>query len=289
MKMHIKIEEWGIGKALWKGVLLIVGSSLYAIALNLFLVGNHIAAGGFSGLATVFHYLFGWHIGLVVFLFNLPMFGLAWRRLGAKFCLLSFLATGIMSVIIDTTTFLPLFTTDRLMASIYGGVLSGLGVGILLSAGATSGGSDLVGRLLAEILPSISIGKLIAFIDMLVIVFAAIVFRSAESALYALITIYIGSRLTDAIMVGFSYEKMAYIVTEYPQEVTDAIFTRLRRGVTSLEATGMYTKKPKNVLLVVVKKNQMVALKEAIHSIDSQAFVVMCEAVEVLGLGFEKD
>jgi uncharacterized membrane-anchored protein YitT (DUF2179 family) len=273
-------------KSLGKGILLFAGSSLYALALNLFLVRNHIAPGGFSGVATVFNYLFAWPVGLVVFLSNLPLFLLAWRRLGAEFCLLSLLSTGIMSIMIDATAYLPLFTQDRLMASIYGGVLSGAGIGLLLIAGATSGGSDLLGRLLLEGFPSISIGKLIAIIDGAVILFAALVYRNIESALYAIITIYITSRLTDVIVNGFSYEKIAYIVTERPKEVTDAIFSQLHRGVTLLQAKGMYTQKDKSVLMVVIKKNQTVALKNIIRQIDSQAFVIMSEAVEVLGLGF---
>lgn len=278
-----------VEKILGKGVLLVFGSSLYALALNLFLVGNHIAPGGFSGIAAVLHYLFGWPVGLVVFLANLPLFAVAFSRLGAKFCLLSFFSTCVMSFVIDATAFLPLFTQDRLMASIYGGVLAGGGIGILLRAGATSGGSDLLGRLLVDPFPSFSVGGMIALIDAGVILFAAVVYREIESALYAMITIFITSRLTDAILSGFSYEKIAYIITERPQEVTEAVFARLGRGVTAFPAKGMYTRQDKNVLMVVVKKNQTVALKELIKQTDPAAFFVMSEAAEVLGQGFEKD
>ena len=278
-----------LGGLLWKVFAFILGSCLYALSLNLFLVKNRIAPGGFSGFATVFNYLFGWPVGLVVFLMNLPLFVFAWRKLGRSFCLLSFFATTVLSISIDATAHLPLFTTDRLMASIYGGVLSGTGIGLLLSINATTGGSDLLGRLLYEYFPLVSIGKLIAIIDGVVISFAAGVYRSVESALYAMITIFIASQLTDRVVSGFDYEKLCYIVTDSPQDVTTAVFEKLHRGVTLLNGRGMHTGQNKGVLMIVIKKNQTAALKEVIRQADPHAFVVLCEAAEVLGLGFSRE
>lgn len=268
-------------------ILVLVGSSCYALALNLFLVRNNIAAGGFSGIATVIHYLTGLPVGAMVLFMNIPLFFLSWKSVGHRFFAICVASTVIMSVAIDMFASLPLFTTDRLMASVYGGVLSGFSVGLLYHAGGASGGSDLLARLINRIMPHVSIGRLLIIIDGIVIIFAAIIYKNAESALYAAITIYIAARITDASISGLDYAKVCFIITTKSQEISDNLLKSSTRGITRIAGTGLYTGQGRDVLMTVVKKNQIIGIKSAVKIIDPEAFVIVSDATEVLGKGFK--
>lgn len=269
-------------------LLIIAASTLNAFALNLFLVGNNIAAGGFSGMSTVIHYVNGWPIGLMTLAMNIPVYILSYKNMGRRFFFSCLFATVVMSLSIDLLAFLPTFTDDRLMAAIYGGLLFGLSVGLMYHAGASNGGTELLSRLLAKWLPFLSVGGWMTVIDGFVVACAAFVYGEIESALYAAIVIYITSKVTDAIISGLDYAKVCYIITNKTDKISAALFSSSPRGITRIEGTGLYTGSEHDVLMTVIKKSQLISFKNTVRETDPEAFVIVSEAVEVLGRGFKK-
>lgn len=264
-----------------------VASLLLALGLDLFLIPNKIVNGGFSGLATVFLHLFGTPVGLVNLLLNIPLFLVAWRLLGRRFLGLTMYSAVVSSAFIDALSFLQPLSADPILAALYGGALVGLSMALLVLSSATSGGSDLLARLLHHKFPGLSISKFLALADGAIVLFAGIAYRDPQSPLYAIISIFVTSKVMDAILNGFDYAKVAYIVTDRPKQVADAVFQIVDRGVTQLEAQGMYSGERKYVLMSVIRKMETVKLKQAVKEADPNAFVFLSPAVEVLGNGFK--
>lgn len=264
-------------------VYILIGSTLYSLSLNLFLIDNKIAPGGVSGTATVLNYLFNLPVGVLILVLNIPIFYLAFRKIGLRFVLFSIIGTVALSVMVDVTAYLPTLTSDRLLAAIYGGILGGAGTGILISGGATSGGSDLLSYVLADRFPTMSVGKFLILIDGTVVFFASVAYRDINTALYSTITIFLAGKMVDVFVGGVNYARIAYIITSKPDEITKTLFETLKRGVTSLQGTGMYTQSTKTVLMTVIGKDQIPTLKEAVKRTDRDAFVVVTNALEVYG------
>jgi uncharacterized membrane-anchored protein YitT (DUF2179 family) len=285
MPSPVKTKGWA--RHAKDGVFILLGSLCFGLCLNLFLIDNEIVAGGFSGVGTVLYYLYRFPVGLSVFLMNVPLVLYSFTKIGKKFVLKTLIATFLTSAAIDLLAPLPLFTGDKRVASRSGGVVPGGAGGPLYLAEARSGGSDLLAWILQKVSGGrFAVGQILMAIDFIVVLIAAAAFRSVESALYAAITIFINGKVVDALIAGFNYAKAAYIVTERAQEVSKGILAEIGRGVTALEATGMYTESPKKVLFCVVKKQELVHLKEVIRRTDPEAFVILTQATEVLGEGF---
>lgn len=265
-----------------------IGSALIALGLDLFLVPNRIAAGGVSGLATIIYYLSGERVpvGWTLFILNIPLFLLSYRELGPKVFVRSLYGAIITSILVELLApYLPVLTHDLLLAAFYGGVVTGIGMGVVLRAGGTTGGTDLVARLLHKYLP-VTVGQGLLGSDFVVISLAGIFFN-AELALYALLALLVTSKVIDLVQEGISYAKAAYIITVKPEEITRAIFRELERGVTALPAQGMYTGEKRPLLICVVGKTEESRLKELVYRIDPQAFVFITDTHEVLGEGFK--
>lgn len=265
-----------------------VGSALIALGLDIFLVPNRIAAGGVSGLATIIYHLTKGRVpvGWTLLVLNVPLFLLSYRELGAKVFVRSLYGAVMTSVLVELLEpYLPVLTRDLLLASFYGGVVTGIGMGVVLRAGGTTGGTDLVARLLHKYLP-VTVGQGLLGSDFVVISLAGIFFN-AELALYALLALLVTSKVIDLVQEGISYAKAAYIISVRPEEITQAIFRELERGVTALPALGMYTGETRPLLICVVGKTEESRLKELVYRIDPQAFVFITDAHEVLGEGFK--
>ncbi len=263
----------------------LVGIIILAVAMNIFLIPNRIAAGGVTGLAIILLYLFEIPIGLTIFLTNIPLFLLSWRAIGQRFILTSFIGAILFSILIELTAFLRPVTSDLLLASIYGGILVGIGLGIVFRAQSSTGGTTLAARLLNHY-SGLTMGQSLLIIDFSVIALA-LVFFNAEIALYALLSLFVTSKVTDLVQGGFDFSKAALIISDKGDEITARVFSDLQRGATHLKATGAYTGADKAVLLVVLNHTEVSRLKVIVHDIDTNAFVVISSVSEVLGEGFK--
>ncbi|MDP4110059.1 MAG: YitT family protein [Bacillota bacterium] len=277
-----------IRRRAWKYFIITVGTVLYALSFNLFLTQNNIAPGGVSGIAIVVHYLTSFPVGVMIILLNIPLFILSFILLGGEFILLSFYATVLSSVIIDATARLAPFTKDPILAAIYGRILMGAGLGLVFNYGATTGGSDILSRLIKLRFPHVSMGRMMLLVDFVIISLSAIAFRSINTALYAIITLYISSKVIDLILYGTEYEKLAYIISDHCDEITEKFQNELERGVTLLYGEGAYTKQHKKVIMCALKRQQASKAAEIASSIDPEAFVIIVAAHEIYGDGFER-
>ncbi|MFO7319850.1 MAG: YitT family protein [Limnochordia bacterium] len=262
------------------------GSALVALALDWFLVPNKIAAGGVSGFATVLHYVFGWPVGVVMLAVDAPLFVLSIRYVGLRFGVKTIFGTVVTSVLVDVLApFLSPLTRDPVLAAIYGGVLAGIGIGVTFRYGGSTGGTDMAARLLHRF-TGISVGRSLLIFDGFVILLAGIVFNP-ELALYAFLSVFVTSKAIDVIQEGSSYAKGAFIISEKAGEIGDRILRELDRGVTALKGKGLYTQSDREVLFVIVSRQEIHALSKLVHSVDPRAFMVITDVSDVLGEGFK--
>lgn len=265
-----------------------LGVLLTAIGLDAFLVPNKIAAGGVSGIATILHYVINVPVGAAMLALNVPLFLGATYRLGWHYAVRSLYGTLALSFLIDgLAPYISPLTDNLLLASVYGGVLSGLGLGLVFKYKGTTGGTDLAAAIVRSFV-GINIGQLLFAIDSTVVLGAGITFRSAELAMYALITIFLTAWLIDLVQEGFSYAKAFIIITVKADDISEAILKQLDRGATAWKARGMYTGQDREVLLSVVGRTEVTRLKDLVHDIDPEAFVILGDVHEVLGEGFKK-
>ncbi len=265
----------------------VAGSFLYAAAVRMFIDPNHVSIGGFAGISSVLHYLWLFPIGISYLGLNLPMFFLSWKKLGRTFLIKTVFATVLVSVFLDTVGFLPVFTENKLLAAIAGGVLSGIGLGIIYSRGMATGGTDLLAKLVKGWFRGISYGKVILTLDILIVAVSAIVYRDLWSILYSTITIWLSTTVVDTILSGMERAKCVSIITDKKQEVLDGILKDVNRGATVWDAEGGYTKTGRNIILVVVRNYELFHLKQTVKSADPNAFLIVSDATEVLGNGFQ--
>ncbi len=274
----------------WKSIInligIAIGSLVTAGGLVFFLIPNKIAAGGVSGLSTVIYYLTGLPVGFTMLVINIPLFLTSLRKLGLKFGMKTLFGTIMLSVFTDgLTPIVTPLTHDPLLASIYGGVVAGTGLGIVFRFGGTTGGTDLAAQLIHKYL-KVSIGQSLLLIDAMVIVLAAVAF-DVELALYALIGLFATTKMIDLIQEGVGYAKAAFIISDHPDLLGQAIINKLDRGATALHGQGVYSGNEKDVLLVVLSRSEVARIKDIVHGIDPRAFVIVTNVHEVLGEGFK--
>ncbi|MCD5407309.1 MAG: YitT family protein [Desulfotomaculum sp.] len=263
------------------------GVVITALGLNLFLVPHKIAAGGVSGIAIILHHLINTPVGLVMLALNVPLFIWGIIRLGWSFAFYSLFGTIMLTVAIDgSAPFLPVLTKDLLLASIFGGVVTGLGLGLVFRCQGSTGGTTILAAILRSY-TGMNIGQLLFVVDAIIVVAAGIAFQSWELAMYAMITIFISSWVIDIVQEGFAYDKAFMIITAQPKVVATAILKDMNRGATAWQAQGMFTGSEKHVLLSVVHQGEVTKLKEIIYQADPAAFVILADVREVLGEGFK--
>lgn len=268
--------------------LIFAGAALQALALRVFLVPAQLASGGVSGLAQILNHYSGWPIGLMVVLGNLPLFILGWRFLGGPhFVFRTAFAVLAFSMLVDIPVpVLPEggITDDLILNALYGGVVSGFGFGLVYRGQGTSGGSDILARILSN-WRGIPVSQSYLFTDALIILLAGLSF-SWENALYALVMLYVSGLAAEAMSQGLNVARTALIVTQSPDQLTEQIIAILDRGVTMLPARGGYTQEVRTVLYCVVMPSEVPRLKALVHQIDEKAFMVIGHAHEALGEGF---
>lgn len=267
----------------------VVGSFLYAVSVQLFIDPNMISVGGFTGIGTLLHHL--WPvipIGVSVWVMNLPLFVLSWKKLGSKFVFKTAFATAAMSVALDLTEFLPSFTENKLLAAIAGGVGTGIGLGIIFSRSMATGGTDLLAKLIKGKFRGLGYGKIILVFDATILIASAIIYRDPWSILYSAITVWLISAVIDGILNGIDRAKSVTVITKRKKEVLEGIFSTFDRGATVWQAEGGYTGEPKDAVLIVVRNYELFLLKRTVKEIDPDAFMIISDATEVMGLGFRE-
>lgn len=263
-----------------------VGSLIQALGIVLFLSPNKIAPGGFSGLSIIIYHLTGFPVGAMYFILNLPLFIVASKKWGFSFIGLTLYGTITSSIFIDLFSYLLSPMTDNpILASIYGGVLVGIGVGIVFKYWGSTGGTDLLSQLIYSYV-GLSFGTSMLILDTTIVVIAAFVFRSPEYALYGMLALFISSKVIDYVQEGFSTAKTVFVISDKTQEIKLRIFKELERGVTELKVIGSYTGIERDALLCVVQQKELSLIKEIIHDEDPNAFVIIGDAKEVIGEGF---
>ena len=263
---------------------IILGALIGGAAYPLFMTPNKIAPGGITGIATILNHLFQWPVGTVTLILNVPLFLISYRTMGRIFAFHSLVATLFFTLFIDVLPLQPM-TTDPLLGALYGGVMLGAGLGLIMRGGATTGGSDMVARMVNKRFQFISTGSFLFAIDFAVVVSAGFLIGATE-ALYSLICIFLSARIMDTIIIGFSSNKACFIISSRWQEISDRIMRDMDRGVTQLTARGAYTGAERPTLLCVIGRSEIMALKRILREEDEKAFVIIVEAHEAIGDGF---
>ena len=268
----------------------IAGGIIYSVAVLLFLTENEISPGGLTGIATILNYLFSLPIGTVVFILNIPLLAAGFIKFGGIFIAKTAVATAVMSLTLDISgLFMPKMKIDPILAALFGGLLMGLGISLFMLRGATTGGSDIVAKLINRKFPHLTVGRLMLAADAAVVGLSALVYRNVESALYAVIAIYASSRVMDLILYGADRGKIIYVITDNAKELSDSIMSLINRGVTLLDVTGAYTGTKRQMLMCTVRRNEVAAVCRLATSCDKNAFIIVGEAGEVLGEGFKRN
>jgi len=263
-----------------------VGAIITAAGLDLFLIPNKIAAGGVSGLATVIHYVGDVPVGLTMLALNIPLFLFSVKELGLRFGINTLFGAVVLSIAIDIIArFAPVLTQDVFLSTMYGGVVVGLGMGIVFKYHGTTAGTDLAAKLIHKF-TGLSIGQSLLSVDFFVITLAGFMFNSLELAMYALISLFVTSKVIDLVQEGRSDTKAFLIISEKPDDVANVIMHEMDRGVTYLQGRGGYTRAEREVLFCVVTSAELSTLKKLINDTDPSAFVIVADTHEVLGEGF---
>ena len=278
-------------KRIWKEILwagtTAIGSALFALGFAMFLIPNDINTGGISGLAMILRELLGFgSIGTLTLVMNIPLFLIGGVKIGKRFFAGSLIGMVVSSVLMDLFALIPFATPEPLIGGLYGGVLCGAGLGLVFMAGASTGGSDILVRLLKKKYRNLPIGSISIMFDAMVVLLTGLVFRDISKALYSGVVVFVCGQVIDAVVYRFDYSRVALIISKEHEKIAKAISDQLDRGATYLHGAGSYTHQNIEVVLAVVRKGQLAELKELVMDIDENAFVIVQEAHQVLGDGF---
>ena len=268
----------------------IIGSYCYGLAINMFTAANHIAPGGVAGFSTLVNYLSNGllGIGFVSFLVNVPLVIMAFIFLGKGFTFNSLKTVIIFTTIIDYGfPGIQPYTKNPLLAAMFAGVLIGVGLGLILSRGSSTGGTDILGLLIKKKMPHMSIAKLILAVDATVVIMSVIVYKNIESAILAFVTMYIDSVVMDKVIYGGDRGIMMFIISEKAKEIGNEIYNMTHRGATLLQAKGAFHGDEREIVLCAMRTNEMPKVKKVVKEMDPKAFVMVNEANEIMGNGFK--
>lgn len=271
-----------------KAVLILTGALVAGLGINMFLEPIGIAPGGISGIAVVISYIFRGKlpVGVLTFILNLPLFIIGYKCIGRQFILKSVIGTALFSFMLDlTSSFGNLLKGDnKLLYALWGGAAIGCGFGMIFRGGASTGGTDIIARLMQKKNNMMTMGKAVLWLDFIFLAIVAFVYKSIEAALYTGVAVFVASKVVDTIESGINYAKEVVVFTEQPEEMSKEIINRLRRGVSVIEAKGMYSKQKKYMVVCVVYNRQVTDLRKIVNKYDSNAFVIIKEVRETTGL-----
>ena len=284
MEKRKKVKE-----ALLDFLFILAGSVVYALSVNAFTSPNRIAPGGVTGLSTLINYVFGTPIGLMAFFINIPIILWAILEIGYKLVIKTMIAIVVSSLMIDLFSyFIPAYRGDMLLVALFAGICEGVGLSLTFIRGATTGGTDMLARLLGRRLPHLSMGKLMLVIDGVIVVISAFVYGSIENAMYACIVIFVSTKIIDAILYGTDSGtgKLFFVMSPKVRSMGDRIIKELDRTVTYLDSHGGYTKEPGETMICAVRRFEVYQIQSIIREEDRDAFVIVGDAGEITGEGF---
>ena len=272
-------REWG---------LIILGAATYAVGFQFFFYPNDIIAGGVTGISTIINLLTGAPVGVVSIIINIPLFAFAWKKFGTRFMLMSLVGMALTYIFVDLFALIDFAATDDLfLAGTRGACLNGAGLGLVYRAGATTGGIDIVAKILRRRYPYINFGTFVLVLDIAIIAVFAAIYREWEAAMYAVIAMFVVTRAIDVMLYGLDTSKVCYLISEEKStELERAITETMHRGVTRLHGEGGYTGAEREVLMCVIKKRQITDLRKIVRAVDPAAFFVVTDANDVFGNGF---
>lgn len=265
-----------------------IGTLIMAIGIEQFLLPNQLSTGGFAGIGTVIYYTTGISVGTIMLLLNIPLFIIAYFKVGKKFFINAVIGTFLLSYFLNIFQKVESVTDDRILACLYGSVIVGIGTAIVLKANGSTGGTELLANVIRRYKPEMKTGTLMIIFDTLIVIANTIFFREIEIALYSALAIYIMGKILDIFFEGIDFAKMLLIISPKWEQISDAINKELRRGSTALYGKGMYKKQDKNILLCVMSRTEIREARIIIETIDPSAFIVITNAREVYGEGFKE-
>ncbi len=269
-------------------IYIIIGAFLMAVSTALFLLPNQLSTGGISGISTILYYLCNYPVGLTMLLMNVPLFVIAMVKVNKRLFFKSILGTVLLSVFIDLLENLSPITNDRFLACIYGGIIMGIGTAIILKAGASTGGTDLLSYVIRAYNNKFKSSRVIIIADTIIIFFNIIFFKEIEIGLYSVIAIYLMGKMIDIIFEGIYFTKIMFIISEKYEEISKEIGILVKRGSTGIYSKGMYSGKQNVMLFCVASRKEVAEIKQIIKQIDKNAFIVTTDAIETLGKGFSE-
>ena len=267
-------------------VVILFGIAITAMAISLFFVPNKVVSGGSSGLSTVLYYTVGIKPSLANALINVVLLILSLFCLGKGFVLKTLFSSGILSLFIELFSHFPPVTDNVLLATIFGGVLYGFGIGLVLSQKSTTGGTDILGRLIQYFFPQWKIGKILLGVDLFVIFLSFITFKTTEAVLYGILALFISTTAIDWLMKSLNISKLAFIITDKGQEIAELLIRTSPRGVTLVDVTGVYSNTPKKMMICALKESEIPEFQRKILERDEQAFIIYSESQQIVGNGF---
>lgn len=286
--MHIE-EKYNIPKIITEIVLTIIGALIMALGVSLFLLPNQLSSGGVAGVATITYYLLKIPMGTMILLINVPLFMIAFFKVGKSFFVKSLIGTIALSYFIDFFDKFEPLTNDRFLACIYGGILLGLGTAIILKASSSTGGSDIVSFIVKEYKPNVKVGNLITMIDIMIVALNVVFFREIEIGLYSAIAIYLMGKMIDILFEGINFTKLLLIISDKTEEIAKEVGEKVQRGTTGIYGKGMYTNEDKLILMCAASRGDVNRIKIIAKKIDQHAFIIITNSREVVGLGFKKE
>ena len=287
LKSIIRNKIWG---RVWKVFVIVLGAFLFGFVFQAFLLPNQIVSGGVTGIAMIINAFTHWPIGLMVIVMNIPLFLIAWKHFGLDFLLGSLLGMGLSSAFVDLFALTGLvLTNEPMLASIIGGVLKGTALGMIYYYGASTGGIDIAAKLVRQRYSQLNFGTVVLIMDVAIILGYALIVKNYDSAMYSVIAMYVTTKVIDLVLYGLDNSCTCHIISEQSEAITQELTSgHMHRGVTILEGEGAYSHKQKHVILCVIKRSQIPELRRTIRALDENAFVIITEAKNVFGRGFEK-
>ncbi len=275
-----------LGRKIYEYFFIILGDFILALGVDFFLLPNQISTGGFSGLGTIINYVLGIKIGTTIILLNLILVVVSIWIYGFRFGIKTVISIAFFGLFANILEGRYVVTNDLLLASICGGTLSGIGIGLNMKVSSTTGGSELLAKISNHYIKKIDLTQMIVIIDGIIVILFILVFGNIDFGLYSIIAIFISKIVIDVIIEGVNYSKIVYVISNKSEMISEAIIQEMNRGVTLLDAQGFYTKQKNRVIYCVINKYEIQEIKDIVKKIDEQAFVIITEAKEVLGNGF---
>ncbi|MBR3791302.1 MAG: YitT family protein [Clostridia bacterium] len=267
-------------------LVILLGVILASFGIGMFCIPNKIVGGGVSGVSTVLYYLFKIPAGISYFAFNILFLIIGLKKLSKGFIIKTIICAGLMSFLIDVFLTFPPITDDVVLASLFGGVIYGVGIGLTLISDASTGGTDILGRIIQYMRPHIEIGKIFMIIDLIIIAFSFMVFGEVDLSLYGVLSLYISTTAIDLLVHKLNVSKLVFVISEKGESVAKKLIEECGRGVTIIDAVGAYTMKEKNMLICAMKENEMPEFQRNVMSVDEDAFIVATESQKIFGKGF---